>query len=53
MIRFISYLITGCWHRWEGLSTAPVFECTDSNRPFAIDHILRCEKCGNLKKKRL
>lgn len=44
MIRLISFLFTGCWHKWAVFRTGPV-------RPQGDWFYLRCEKCGNLKSK--
>lgn len=42
-----------CWHRWETERTADLWE--DEGAQFPIGRIiyLRCEKCGDWKRRRL
>ena len=50
MIRLIEFLISGCWHKWETIDECgltSVFGNTGTRI------MLKCEKCGNWKKKDL
>ena len=52
MIRLFSFLFTGCFHKWKLYGHNEVF-VRHSGRPVAVDYIMQCEHCGNMKKVRM
>lgn len=40
-----------CKHKWVHVERVDVYGSTDMSMPIHVKHILKCEKCGNLKKK--
>lgn len=53
MLNLISFLVSGCWHNWKIIETIPVYQRGFDTRPINIDYHLQCEKCGNVKAKRV
>ena len=49
MLKLIAFLFTGCWHRWETISTHVLtYENARGSR-----FVLRCTRCGRHKKQDL
>ena len=52
MLKLISFLFTGCWHRWSILKEISLFDTNvSSTRPIGVRYILQCTKCGIVKGK--
>lgn len=51
MWKWIYLLFHPCRHKWELLQKVNVFEFDSSERPCEIKLIMRCTKCGDIKKK--
>lgn len=52
MLKFLTFLWCGCWHKWEIVRTVDVVSNSDP-RPIARDYELKCLHCGDVKKRRL
>lgn len=51
MKRLIEFLLTGCWHEWEILREYRLDWSGDFGGSGTCSRfVLRCKKCGNLKK---
>ena len=51
MKRLIDFLLTGCWHEWEILREYRLDWSGDFGDSGTCSRfVLRCKKCGNLKK---
>lgn len=47
-----NFLVGGCFgHKWAEYRKINVFEDGYTSRPYCTKYILRCEKCGKMKKK--
>lgn len=54
MIALLSFLWSGCWHKWETLRTIATRHSCDGEYSYTSrDFILRCERCGNVKRRNL
>lgn len=57
MLRLLAFLWSGCWHKWEILKESDVYEKGRTGQlnalPFARDYYLHCERCGDVKSRRL
>ena len=55
MLGWLYSVIVGsfCAHKWEIIKQIDVCDMKNSNIPWAFDIIMQCEKCGNIKKKRV
>ena len=57
MIRLLSFLFTGCWHKWEIIETYNVMTrsvLSGANLgQCGTRYILQCGKCGNVKGKEI
>lgn len=51
MIKLLSFIFTGCGHKWKIIDTIKVFERGHNERPIGTKYILQCEHCGNVKSK--
>lgn len=52
MLKLIHYLFYGHCHKWKIIDKYSVLPARGGDIPIATDFILRCEKCGNIKKVR-
>lgn len=54
MIKLISFLFTGCWHRWNVIDQISVYKNNhDENiRASYVIYVLKCNSCGDLKQKK-
>lgn len=51
MKRLIEFLLTGCWHEWEIIREYRLDWSGDFGDSGTCSRfVLRCKKCGNLKK---
>lgn len=51
MWKLFEFIFSGCWHKWETVST---HRLTDSDcGGIGSRYILRCTKCGDVKKRDL
>lgn len=53
MIRLITFLLSGCWHRWEIIAQGPAIRRNDVGDVTASGtfYTLQCQRCGALKQK--
>ena len=51
MKRLIGFLLSGCFHKWETIDKVPFSWNSDISRGNGTRYTLRCEKCGEIKKK--
>jgi hypothetical protein len=52
MIKLIQFLISGCWHEWEIIKYSDLHWSNDfGERGTGTRYILRCKKCGLVRKK--
>lgn len=51
MKRFIGFLLYGCFHTWQTINVKRLANV--NNEVIGTRYILRCEKCGEVKKKDL
>lgn len=50
MLKLIHFIITGCWHKWVHVATAPVM--VDGKRVGA-SVVSKCEKCVKYREQRI
>jgi hypothetical protein len=51
MKRLIEFLLSGCFHRWETIDKGSFSWKSDISEGSGTRYTLRCEKCGEIKKK--
>ena len=51
MIRLLEFLFSGCWHKWTILNQGALYEDNRDKLPIGRWVTLRCEKCGDVKRK--
>lgn len=51
MIRLLSALWSGCWHKWKIIDERVVDYDFEFSRGVAMRYTLQCEHCGNVKAK--
>jgi hypothetical protein len=51
MIRLLQYILSGCFHKWETIDKGPFTWKNDWSEGSGTRYALRCEKCGEIKKK--
>lgn len=51
MWKWIYMMIHPCRHKWQVLHTIRVYEFDSSQKPCEYKFVLKCAKCGDLKKK--
>lgn len=55
MIGLLKFLWSGCWHHWSVYRENKIHGSTGDGDYgwIATEFILRCDRCGNMKKRRL
>ena len=51
MKRFIVFLLSGCFHKWETIHKQPFSWDYDYSKGNGTRYTLRCDKCGEIKKR--
>lgn len=51
MKRLIEFLLSGCFHKWEILAKTQFSWKNDWSEGQGTRYTLRCEKCGEIKKR--
>ena len=49
MLKLIAFLFTGCWHKWETVSTHKL----SGDGAIGIRYMMKCTRCGKHKKQDL
>jgi hypothetical protein len=51
MKRIIGFLLSGCFHKWETIDKGSFIWKNDYSEISGTRYTLRCEKCGEIKKR--
>jgi hypothetical protein len=53
MFEWLGSLFSKCQHHWTIIKTVKIFESAGDKLPIGVQIILRCDKCGDIKTKRI